>query len=92
MRRLVCEYYAGFSFGNMVRQYPHLRGTLTDLLIGDLFHDGVDNVWGPLESLYEPGKEPIRPGTPARALISRATSPTCSSCLRVARVRVGPLE
>ena len=28
MRRLVCEYYGGFSFGNMVRQYPHLRGTL----------------------------------------------------------------
>jgi flavin-dependent dehydrogenase len=59
MRRLVCEYYGGFSFGNMVRQYPHLRGTLTDLLIGDLFHEGVDKVWGPLESLYEPGKPPI---------------------------------
>ena len=68
MRRLVCEYYDGFSFGNMVRQYPHLRGTLTDLLIGDLFHDRVDKVWGPLESLYEPGKPPIPTwdaGTPA---------------------------
>jgi flavin-dependent dehydrogenase len=59
MRRLVCEYYAGFSFGNMVRQYPELRGTLTDLLIGDLFHDGVDKVWGPLESMYAPGKPKI---------------------------------
>jgi flavin-dependent dehydrogenase len=59
MRRLVCEYYGGFSFGNMVRQYPNLRGTLTDLLIGDLFHDGVDKVWKPLESLYEPDKAPI---------------------------------
>jgi flavin-dependent dehydrogenase len=59
MRRLVCEYYGGFSFGNMVRQYPDLRGTLTDLLIGDLFHDGVDKVWKPLESLYEPDKAPI---------------------------------
>src|SRR5678810_602391 len=59
MRRLVCEYYAGFSFGNMVRQYPDLRGTLTDLLIGDLFHDGVDKVWGPLESMYAPGKPKI---------------------------------
>jgi hypothetical protein len=59
MRRLVCEYYGGFSFGNMVRQYPHLRGTLTDLLIGDLFHNGVDKVWQPIESLYEPGKAPI---------------------------------
>jgi flavin-dependent dehydrogenase len=59
MRRLVCEYYDGFSFGNFVRQYPHLQGKVTDLLIGDLFHDGVDVVWSPLESLYEPGKKPL---------------------------------
>jgi flavin-dependent dehydrogenase len=59
MRRLVCEYYSGFSFGRMIREYPELRGTLTDLLIGDLFHDGTDKVWGPLESLYEEGKAPI---------------------------------
>ena len=50
MRRLVCEYYSGFSFGKMIREYPELRGTLTDLLIGDLFHNGTDKVWGPLES------------------------------------------
>ena len=37
MRRLVCEYYDGFSFGQFVRNYPELRGTVTDLLIGDLF-------------------------------------------------------
>ena len=56
MRRLVCEYYDGFSFGNMVREYPDLQGTLTDLLIGDLFTDKVDKVWAPLESMYPPGK------------------------------------
>jgi len=59
MRRLVCEYYSGFSFGKMIREYPDLRGTLTDLLIGDLFHNGTDKVWGPLESLYEDGRTPI---------------------------------
>jgi len=59
MRRLVCEYYSGFSFGKMVRVYPDLRGTLTDLLIGDLFHDGTDKVWGPLESLHEEGRAAI---------------------------------
>jgi flavin-dependent dehydrogenase len=69
MRRLVCEYYDGFSFGKFVRNYPHLRGTITDLLIGDLFEDRVDAVWGPMESLYEPGKQKIpdwndRNGTP----------------------------
>jgi flavin-dependent dehydrogenase len=59
MRRLVCEYYSGFSFGKMIREYPELRGTLTDLLIGDLFHTGTDKVWGPLESLYEEGRAAI---------------------------------
>jgi flavin-dependent dehydrogenase len=58
MRRLVCEYYDGFSFGNFVRNYPHLKGKVTDLLIGDLFTDKVDEVWGPMESLYPPGKTP----------------------------------
>jgi len=59
MRRLVCEYYAGFSFGRMIKKHPELRGTLTDLLIGDLFHEGTDKVWGPLEALYEEGRASI---------------------------------
>jgi len=59
MRRLVCEYYDGFSFGQFVRNYPELRGTLTDLLIGDLFTDRVDRVWAPMESLYPDGKRAI---------------------------------
>jgi flavin-dependent dehydrogenase len=61
MRRLVCEYYQGFSFGKFVRHYPHLRGKVTDLLIGDLFTDSVDQVWQPMESLYPPDKPPIPP-------------------------------
>ena len=79
MRRLVCEYYDGFSFGGMVRQYPELRGTLTDLLIGDLFHDRVDTVWGPLESLYPPGKAPIptwHAGLPADQIPDKANELT----------------
>lgn len=59
MRRLVCEYYDGFSFGRFVKAFPHLRGKVTDLLIGDLFDDKVDEVWGPLESLYPPEKSAI---------------------------------
>jgi flavin-dependent dehydrogenase len=58
MRRLVCEFYDGFSFGRFVRTFPDLRGTVTDLLIGDLFTDKVDRVWQPLESLYPEGKTP----------------------------------
>jgi flavin-dependent dehydrogenase len=40
MRRLVCEFYDGFSFGRFVRRHPHLKGHLTDLLIGDLWVEG----------------------------------------------------
>jgi flavin-dependent dehydrogenase len=65
MRRLVCEYYDGFSFGNFVRNYPHLKGLVTDLLIGDLFTDRVDAVWGPMESLYPPEKKAIPAWTDA---------------------------
>ncbi len=66
MRRLVCEYYNGFSFGEFVRQYPELRGTVTDLLIGDLFTTRVDKVWGPMESLYGPEHRRFPPGTKGR--------------------------
>ena len=61
MRRLVCEYYDGFSFGQFVRTFPQLKGIITDLLIGDLFTDRVDAAWGPMESLYPPDKKPIPP-------------------------------
>jgi flavin-dependent dehydrogenase len=75
MRRLVCEYYDGFSFGTFVRHYPELRGTVTDLLIGDLFTDRVDKVWQPMESLYPAGKTPVPPwnaGTPQQAAPEKA--------------------
>lgn len=61
IRRLVCEYYDGFSFGNFVKSYPKLKGLVTDLLIGDLFTERVDAVWQPMESLYPPDKKPIPP-------------------------------
>jgi flavin-dependent dehydrogenase len=55
MRRLVCEYYNGFSFGKFIKNYPDLKNTVTDLLIGDLFTDRVDKVWEPMESTYSEG-------------------------------------
>lgn len=57
MRRLVCEYYDGFSFGRFVKTFPQLKGLVTDLLIGDLFTERVDAVWEPMESLYPPDKK-----------------------------------
>jgi flavin-dependent dehydrogenase len=51
MRRLVCEYYDGFSFGRFVKRHPDLKGYLTDLLIGDLFEDKVDAVIAPMNEM-----------------------------------------
>ncbi len=51
MRRLVCEFYDGFSFGRFVKRYPQYKGHLTDLLIGDLFDDKVDEVFPLIDSL-----------------------------------------
>ncbi|RLS35832.1 MAG: NAD(P)/FAD-dependent oxidoreductase [Planctomycetota bacterium] len=75
MRRLVCEYYDGFSFGKFVKNYPHLTGRVTDLLIGDLFTDKVDEVWAPMESLYSETKSvPKRwdSGTPVEVAATKS--------------------
>jgi flavin-dependent dehydrogenase len=53
MRQLVCEYYEGFSFGRFVREYPHHKGDITDLLIGDLFKDELDEVFESIDQLKE---------------------------------------
>ncbi len=75
MRRLVCEYYDGFSFGNFIRSYPKLRNTMTDLLIGDLFTERVDEVWGPMESLYPDSKVPPAPwDTPTAVPVDHKTN------------------
>jgi flavin-dependent dehydrogenase len=50
-RRLVCEFYDGFSFGRFVRKHPHLKGLVTDVLIGDVFKDDVDVLWPLMDEL-----------------------------------------
>jgi flavin-dependent dehydrogenase len=51
MRRLVVEYYDGFSFGRFVQKHPHLKGNLTDLLIGDLFREEAGDVFRPMDAM-----------------------------------------
>jgi hypothetical protein len=53
MRRLVCEYYDGFNFGQFVRRFPHHRGSITDLLIGDLFKPELDQVFDDIDAMKE---------------------------------------
>ncbi len=51
MRRLICEFYDGLSFGKLVKRHPHLKGTITDMLIGDIFREEVDTIVGPMDEL-----------------------------------------
>jgi flavin-dependent dehydrogenase len=51
MRRLVCEFYDGFSFGRFVRKHPDLKDRVTDVLIGDVFKDDVDVLWPLMDEL-----------------------------------------
>jgi flavin-dependent dehydrogenase len=51
MRRLVCAFYEGLSFGRFSRKFPHLKGFVTDILIGDIFKDDLDQLWEPIEEV-----------------------------------------
>lgn len=53
MRRLVCEFYEGFSFGRFVQKHPDLKGYVTDVLIGDVFKKEVDVLWPLMDELRE---------------------------------------
>jgi len=51
MRRLVCEFYDGLNFGRFVQKNSDKKGLVTDVLIGDLFKDDVDELWPLLDEL-----------------------------------------
>lgn len=51
MRKLVIAYYEGFSFGRFVKEYPHFKGTLTDLLIGNLWRENVGEVFPYMDAM-----------------------------------------
>jgi len=54
MRKLVYAFYNdGFSFSQFLRKYPEQRVNIINLLIGDVFRDGVDEVYGPMSEFAE---------------------------------------
>jgi hypothetical protein len=63
MRRLVYAFYdQTFNFGDFLRQYPAMKGDVTDCLIGNLFKD-----FGPLfdaVSEFAQMPEPLSIGSP----------------------------
>jgi geranylgeranyl reductase family protein len=54
MRKLVHSFYSeGFSFSQFLKKYPDQRVNLINLLIGDVFKDGVDDIYGPMSEFAE---------------------------------------
>ena len=73
MRKLVYAFYNDdFSFSGFLRKYPEERVHIINLLIGDVFREGVDSVYGPMSEfaeipppLYEQLDGTIAPQTPS---------------------------
>lgn len=64
MRRLVYAFYDhNFSFASVIRKYPHLRGDLTDCLIGDLFRDFTE-LFGAVKDFAANIPPPLAHGEP----------------------------
>jgi len=54
MRKLVYAFYNdGFSFSGFLRKYPEERVHIINLLIGDVFREGVDSIYGPMSEFAE---------------------------------------
>jgi flavin-dependent dehydrogenase len=53
MRRLVCAFYDGLNFGKLVRNHPDKKGLITDVLIGNLFKDEIDELWPLVDAQLE---------------------------------------
>jgi len=41
------------NFGKLVRRHPEKKGLITDILIGRLFHDELDQLWPLIDALQE---------------------------------------
>ncbi len=74
MRKLVYAFYdTGFSFGDLLKKHPQLRGDLTDCLIGNLFKDFTDLFDATAEFAQTP--PPLPHGRP----FVSSTTPTAAS-------------
>ena len=68
MRRLVYAFYdTGFSFGRMLKQYPQLKGRLTDCLIGDLFEQKYGELFGAISEFAQLPGDVAHGGVPISA-------------------------
>jgi flavin-dependent dehydrogenase len=54
MRKLVCGFYEGLNFGQLVRQHGEAKPLITDILIGDIFKGDIDALWPLVDEAKEP--------------------------------------
>jgi flavin-dependent dehydrogenase len=54
MRKLVCGFYDGLNFGQLVREHGEAKPLITDILIGDIFKGDIDALWPLVEGAKEP--------------------------------------
>ena len=61
IRKLVYAFYTrDFSFGKFMRMHPEMKQNLVDLLIGNVFRDGVNDIFEPMsESVMIPPAIPL---------------------------------
>lgn len=54
MRKLVCGFYDGLNFGQLVRNHGEAKSLITDILIGDIFKGDIDALWPLIDAVKEP--------------------------------------
>ena len=56
MRKLVCGFYDGLNFGQLVRNHGEAKPLITDILIGDIFKGDIDALWPLIDEAKEPAQ------------------------------------
>jgi flavin-dependent dehydrogenase len=69
IRKLVYAFYTrDFSFGAFLRKHPEHRGRVVDILIGDVFKDGVEEIFDDMGKFCPlPSSIPLEPSPAATA-------------------------
>lgn len=80
MRKLVHAFYnEGFSFSQFLKKYPEQRVNIINLLIGNVFKEGVDDIYKPMSDFAEippPLFAQLADGKEAAAAASSSAKPS----------------
>ena len=67
MRKLVHAFYTTeFSFGRFIREFPHHKKNLTDLLVGKIFHPGAGDIFNDMDPWLQEAREKAAGDKPAK--------------------------